>query len=196
MKQVLIFFSTICIFHIASAQNNQTVEVEYGGLAYNQGDRIAQLGISFGTYSYGFGDIEDRGFTLPLTASFELGLHEYISAGAYMGYANWNYSTLDNRFNVFVAGVKGSFHYLPLVNEALDLGLDESDWDFYLTLMLGTQSYSWKNDFVYAGDLHDTKLVYSAVAGFRYLFNQNWGIYFEGGRGAMGYLTVGCAYTF
>jgi hypothetical protein len=196
MKRVLIFFIVIFIFHTASAQGNQTVEVEYGGLAYNQGDRIAQLGISFGTYAYGFGDIEDRGFTLPTTASFELGLHEYVSAGAYLGFASWNYSTIDNRFNVFVAGVKGSFHYLPLINEALDFGLEESDWDFYFTLMFGLQSYSWKNDFINAGDLNTTELALSGVLGFRYLFNQNWGIYFEGGRGAIGYLTVGASYTF
>ena len=196
MKQVLIFFIVISIFHSASAQNDLTVEVEYGGLAYNQGDKIVQLGISFGTYGYGFDTIGNRGFALPTTASFELGLHEYVSAGAYLGYANWNYNTLDNRFSAFVAGVKGSFHYLPLINEALNFGLEESDWDFYLTLMFGLQSYSWKNDFVYAGDLNDTEFAFSGVLGFKYLFNQNWGIYFEGGRGALGYLTVGGAYTF
>ncbi len=196
MKQVLIFFITICIFHIASAQSDQTVEVEYGGLAYNQGDMIVQLGLSFGTYGYGFDAIGNRGFALPTTASFELGLHEYVSAGAYLGYANWNYNPIDNRFRVFVAGVKGSFHYLPLINEALDFGLEESNWDFYLTLMFGLQSYSWKNDFVYAGDLSATGLTFGGVLGFHYLFNQNWGIYFEGGRGALGYLTAGASYTF
>ena len=196
MKQLLIILLAICVCYVTQAQSSQTVQVESGGLAYNQGDKIAQLGVSFGSYGYGFGSIGNRGFTLPVTASLEFGFHEYLSAGPYIGYASWNYSGLDNRFSIFSAGARGSFHYLPLINDALDLGLDESDWDFYITLMLGIQSYSWRDDFIFAGNLNATEFVFSGVVGFRYKFNRNWGVYFEGGRGAIGYATIGASYTF
>src|SRR5690606_28712685 len=91
MKQLLITLLIICVCYAAQAQSSQTVQVESGDLAYNQDDKIAQLGISFGTYGYGFGYVGSRSFTLPVTASLEFGFHEYLSAGPFIGFASWRY---------------------------------------------------------------------------------------------------------
>lgn len=200
MKQLLIILLAICVCYVAQAQSSQTVQVESGDLAYNQGDKIAQLGVSFGSYGYGFGYLGSRGFTLPVTASIEFGFHEYLSAGPYIGFASWryDYTSTDYRFTTFAVGARGSFHYLPLINDALDLGLDESAWDFYVTLMLGIEAYSWNfdNDIPGFNRANDTNFAFNGVVGFRYKFNRNWGVYFEGGRGAIGYATIGASYTF
>ncbi len=199
MKRLLITLLITTVCYAAQAQSGQTVSVESGDLAYSQGDKIAQLGVSFGTYGYGFTYVGNRGFTLPLTASLEFGFHEYLSAGPYVGFASWRYdfSTTDYRFTTFTAGARGSFHYLPLINDALDLGLDESAWDFYVTLMLGIESYSWNYDNDFPGlNSNSTSFAFNGVVGFRYKFNKNWGVYFEGGRGAIGYATIGGSFTF
>ena len=201
MKKIFITLLITCICYVAQGQSSQTVQVESGDLAYNQGDKIAQLGISFGTYGYGYNYYGSRSFTLPIAASLEFGFHEYLSAGPYIGFASWRYDYINNvdyRFSSFAVGARGSFHYLPLINEALELGLDESAWDFYVTLMLGIEAYSWNfdNDIPGYDQANDTDFAFNAVVGFRYKFNRNWGVYFEGGRGAIGYITVGGSYTF
>ena len=200
-----LFILTLLIGSVAvSAQAQNTVRVgeSGGGLAYNKGDKIFMAGISFGYYGYGLGS--GRSVSVPpLTAALELGIHENFSVGPYIGYASWGWENrvlgYDYRYNFLAVGARGTFHYVPLLNEALDLSLDEEKLDFYVTLIVGLefQRYSGE-DFngVFGDNLNFSNSVgpqFGPVLGFKYKFNDKFGAYFEGGRGAFGYGTIGVA---
>lgn len=183
-----------------SAQAQSTVRVDGDGggdLAYNKGDKIFLVGISFGYYGYGIGGSRAIGVP-PLTAALELGIHEYFSVGPYAGYASWDYGVFgsDFGFQIFSVGGRGSFHYVPLLNDALDLNLNAEKLDFYVTLILGLDFQSYTGEFAGLGFNNETGLVFGPVLGFKYKFNDKFGAYFEGGRGAFGYGTLGLAVHF
>ncbi len=197
MKKLIVIPFLVLFSYLAEAQ---TLNVETGDNAYAQGDKIAQLGVSLGAYGYGGGFFGSRSFALPVNASLEFGFHEFLSAGPYVAFSRWGYKapTYNYHFSVFAAGARGSFHYLPLINDGLDLGLDESKLDFYITVMLGIEARNWNYGDNFSGTVqsNDARFAFNGVLGFKYKFNQNWGAYFEGGRGAIGYATFGASYTF
>lgn len=201
MKKLFILTLLACgLAFGAQAQNTVRVGESGGGLAYNKGDKIFMAGISFGYYSYGLGGGRSVGVP-PLTAALEFGLHENFSVGPYVGYASWNYRNFGLNYgsSLLAVGARGSFHYVPLLNEALDLSLDEEKLDFYVTLILGLQFRSYTGDDGFRGFLGDgyndnsVGLQFGPVLGFKYKFNDKFGVYFEGGRGAYGYGTLGLA---
>ncbi|MFP4091036.1 MAG: hypothetical protein ACLFUB_03130 [Cyclobacteriaceae bacterium] len=201
MKNLILFVSLFFLLSFSAfAQSTVRVGSSGGGdLAYEEGDKIFQAGISFGTYGYGYNYFYDRGFALPLNASLELGLHENFSVGPYVAFARWGFNDIDNyNFSVFGAGARGSFHYLPLVDEALDLGLDLNKLDFYVTAFLGIESRQWSYPSNFTRDRRSgqTFLRLNAILGFRYKFDDKFGVYFEGGRGAIGYSTLGVSVHF
>ncbi|MFW6290069.1 MAG: hypothetical protein ACOC0R_03790 [Mariniphaga sp.] len=172
--------------------------------AYEEGDIILNAGITLGGYGYGY--LGDRNFTIPITLSGEYGVHEYFSVGAMLGYArySWDYSGYWGGWEysaTFISfGARGSFHYLPLANEYLDLDIDSEKFDFYLSLFVGLENTSWKYD--EAGDdffdynENDTDIRIGTFAGFKYMVNENFGLFLEGGPHAFGYLTLGASLTF
>ena len=194
MKNLItLLFLSLTFSLSALAQNTVSVETN-DGLAYQQGDKIFLAGISFGYYGYGLGGTRAVAIP-PLTAALELGIHEYFSVGPYAGYASWDYGRLgsDFGFQIFSVGARGSFHYIPLANEALDLDLDEEKLDFYVTLLVGLEFQSYTGDFGAFNYASGTDFVFGPVLGFKYKFNEKFGVYFEGGRGAFGYGTLGLA---
>lgn len=199
MKNLFILTSLFTLLSFtAMAQNTVRVETN-DGLAYQEGDKIFLAGISFGYYGYGF--VGSRSVNVPpINAALEFGIHENFSVGPYIGYASWGYNwtnTYDYNWSFLSVGARGSFHYVPLVNEALDLNLDEEKLDFYVTLIIGLEFQSFDGDafggYNYA---NDTDFIFGPVLGFKYKFNDKIGAYFEGGRGAFGYGTIGVAVHF
>ncbi len=193
---------TLLIASLAlTAQAQNTVRVGDsggGGLAYNKGDKIFMAGISFGGYSYGY--LGGRSVSIPpLTAALEFGVHENFSVGPYVGYASWNYdyTSFNYSWNFLAVGVRGSFHYVPVLNEALDLSLDEEKFDFYVSLLVGMEFQTFSGDEFGGlfGDAYgnNSRFRLGPVLGFKYKFNDKFGVYFEGGRGAFGYGTIGLA---
>ncbi len=187
----------------AQAQNTVRVGDSYGGLAYNKGDKIFMAGISFGYYGYGY--LGGRSVSVPpLTAALELGIHENFSVGPYVGYASWSYDYISFNYswNFIAVGARGSFHYVPVLNEALDLSLDEEKLDFYVTLIVGLEFQTRTGDDnlsgIFGENDSDTDISpqFGPVLGFKYKFNDKFGVYFEGGRGAFGYGTIGVAIHF
>ena len=123
MKKLFILSFLACgLTFGAQAQNTVRVGESGGGLAYNKGDKIFMAGISFGTTATAIGSGRTLGVP-PLTAALEFGVHENFSVGPYVGYASWNYNSfgLDYGWNFLAVGARGSFHYVPVLNEALDL---------------------------------------------------------------------------
>jgi len=168
--------------------------------AYAEGNKIFQAGITFGYYGYGY--VGSRsGVTIPLTASLEYGINDYLSVGPYVGFASWGYTGYNNykySWTYISFGGRGSFHYVPLLNEVFETDLDESKYDFYITVLLGAELRHYKSNDVYYDNFYgnSTKIIFGPVAGFKYYFSNAFGVYFEGGRGAFGYGTLGVSLKF
>ncbi len=99
--------------------------------------------------AYGYGYLGGRSVSIPpLTAALEFGVHENFSVGPYVGYASWNYdyTSFNYSWNFLAVGARGSFHYVPVLNEALDLSLDEEKLDFYVSLLVGMEFQTFSGD--------------------------------------------------
>ena len=165
--------------------------------AYEKGDKIAQFGISLGSFGSRYlGSL--GGFSVPLNASLELGVHDIISVGPYVGYNHWKYRGYGNRagYNFVAVGARGSFHYLPFLNEWFSTNIDESKFDFYGTFTLGLNFISYHDREYSSYNERGTRLTLGPVLGFRYKFNDKVGAYVETGRGALGFFTMGASVQF
>jgi len=168
-------------------------------LSYNKGDMLLQGGISLGYYGYGYSGTR-TGFTLPLTASFEYGISEYISAGPYAGFARWSYKYYDYKYSwSFISiGARGSFHYTSFFNEIFDTELDETKYDLYVTLIAGFEIRNFTSSDEFLNDYYsnDVSGVFGPMMGIKYYFNPSFSAYIEGGRGAFGYGNFGVSMKF
>ena len=181
MKKLLLLIAVIFSIQTANAQST----------SHKKGDNLLNVGVGLGYYNYGF--VGNRTLNLPaFTANFELGVHDYFGVGPFVGFKSWGYRDNNNvnyRFNLFAAGARASFHYLALLNDALELGIDDQQWDFYITLHLGIENRSYTADL--QGLNPTTIFIYRPAAGFRYYLSPDFGLYAEGGYGALSFLTVG-----
>lgn len=165
--------------------------------AYAKGDKVVQLGLSLGSFGSRYLGYSG-GFSVPLNASAEFGIHDYISVGPFVGYNRWKYRYYDGNYgwNFLAVGARGSFHYLPFLNELLETSVDEDKFDFYATFLLGLNFISYRdgeNSYYYG---RYTRLTLGPALGFRYKFNENFGAYAEAGRGSLGFLTLGASLHF
>jgi hypothetical protein len=165
--------------------------------AYKQGDNLLSAGISLGGYNYGLGYVGGRSIgMIPLSASFERGINDKFSVGAYAGYASWNYGSGGYKWgwSYTSVGARGSFHYLPWLNETLDLSLDEDKLDFYVAALAGLEFQRPTGEWSGYNYVNATRFFVGPVLGFRYMFKPTLGAFFEAGRGALGYGTFGLTF--
>ncbi len=187
---IAIFFS----FSFAPAMAEETSEsIDYNGVS------LLGAGFSLGYYSYGY--LGSRSMSVPpLTASYELGLHEYITAGPFLGYARWNYSysNFNYHWSFIHAGGRASFHLSSILNEIFDNSIDESRVDWYLTLLAGMEMrrYSTSGSNFPEDYSNDYRIFIGPIGGVRYYIGNNFALYFEGGRGALGALSFGITSRF
>lgn len=186
---IVLFFTFCCVGTTGYAQ-------------YSKGDLTANAGISFGLIGYGFGyGSSSIGFPA-ISANVEYSLDDRFAFGPYLGYFARTYraASYKNGFSVVSFGGRGTFHATSSLNDWLSLSIDEDKWDLYGTLILGYEVYSWNYDSAWGdNDLYDSSsggLVFGPVVGARYHFNNKIGAYFEGGRGAFGWGTLGVSAKF
>lgn len=137
-----------------------------------QGKNYLNAGIGLGTFGFtGTGG-------LPITASFEHGFTDKISAGLSIGLVSTKYAAYW-KYNYFVIGARGSYHF----NEVLNV--DNPKLDVYGGATLFYRGYSVK----YNGpDEFKSKasaggLSFAIHAGGRYYFSNNLGAFAELGYG-------------
>ncbi len=171
--------------------------------AFGKDQKLISTALSFGDFDrYDRRGDQDLEF-IPLSISYEHGIHDYVGFGAFLGYARWEYEfergpppdkeRVEYDLNVVSFGVKGTFHYLQLMTDEGDFSIDSSKWDFYTSLFLGYDLRTLK-DHDHDSDLEeDSEWVSNAAIqfGFRYYPSSNFGIFVEGGRGIMGVMRVG-----
>jgi len=185
MKKVVITLFAALMALSLSAQDN----------LLTKGEKVLNLGIGLGSTLY-----TGSGYTStipPLSASFEVGVKDdvldvgSIGVGGYLGYASskWEYSyfggTWGYKYNNFILGERGSFHY-PLIEKL----------DTYTGLMIGFNVVSAKDigtvDPLYNYNTSSSVLIWSWYAGGRYYFTDNFAAMAEIGYG-IAWLNIGVA---
>lgn len=183
MKKQLIILITLLTISLSGMSQD----------VYEQGDNLLSAGIGLGYYDYGYFGARNSSFPA-LTANYEIGFHEYISAGPYVGYKSWNYnySGGDYGFSLLALGARGSFHYSTLINEALDMDINDEKLDLYVALILGVEIQKYTGDYgPYFTDQSDSVVRFGPSLGARYYLSDNFAVYAEGGRGILSWLTLG-----
>ena len=201
MKKLLTL--TVLAFSVAfGTQAQNTVRVGGGGgLAYEEGDKIFQVGLGLGRAIGGYNWAYGGGLGASLNAAFEVGIHEYFSVGAYGAFGRYSYgfrrlgvgNDEDYTLTAVAAGVRGSFHYLTLLNEAFDTNIDEEKLDLYVSVLLGLEFFSSNisDDFVnYSSTVFDG----GAVLGGRYKFSPRMAVFTELGYAGLSVWTLGVSF--
>ncbi len=178
MKKGKLFMSLlVAVFLVSAAANAQSVK----------GNNYLNAGIGLGTYGFsGTGG-------LPITASFEHGFSDKISAGVFFGTIQRKYAD-DWKYKYTVIGVRGSYHFNELLN------VSNEKLDVYGGVSLSRRGYTLKYEWsdgehtekekVTAGDM-----VFGIHAAARYMFSNNIGGYAEVGYG-ISPLQLGLAFKF
>lgn len=210
MKKIFtVFIAFLFITHFFYAQEEEeSYKADPFERAYSPGNVYFNAGVNFlfRNYSpsvFNFWNNYNYRTTLPVLASLEVGINEYLSFGGYIGFHSygWDYRTsvgsYDYAYRRFGYGVRGSFHYLYLINDLLDLELDEKHIDLYATIMIGlnTRSETRKEPGLTTTDVR-TNGSFGTLLGFRYMFNNTFGAYLEGGRGSLGFANIGLTLKF
>ena len=172
VKKIFLFSALFLIF--LSAANAQEI--------FRKGTQFVNAGIGLGSY-------------IPVEVSYERsiidglikarkGPNGAIGVGAYLGY--YGDTAYDWRYNHYVLGARGAFHYqfIPKL-------------DTYGGLMLGYNiaTVKWVGDGESVGTASGSAFGYSVFVGARYLFKPNLGVYSEIGYG-IAYLSAGVTFKF
>lgn len=154
--------------------------------------RLFGIGASMG-YRYDYGT--SRSLSIPpAMAYFEIGIHEYITAGPFAAFSRWSYPTRSRSF--MSLGARGSFHLSPFFNDLLDGSIDVDKIDFYASMLSGIafRQYGAYDTQPATRFLDDARFFIGPVAGVRYYFSDDFAIFSEIGWGALGVLTVGVSF--
>lgn len=197
MKKLFIL-AFLCSVLSAPLFAQNTVRVETGDFAYNQGDNLLDIGLGLGSSGgLGYGSL---GFGVSLLGSYEFGFHRYISVGPYVGFANYNYDYFgysNSSVNYLAFGAKGSLHVIPFIAEVFDASWNPEKIDLYVAVYTGVEI---RNNRYEAGSVDynysDVLLSFGTVPGIRYMPKENIGIFGELGYGPLSVFTVGVNFEF
>jgi hypothetical protein len=171
-----LFSSLFIVAVLAFASQNTMAQ------AYQQGDKLLNVGIGLGTYGAG---------GLGFGGSFEYGIHDAISVGALAGYSGrGNYLGSGVRWSVLTIGARGSYHFNELLN------LTDDKIDLYAGVGLGYRNISWDYNGVGLGNGYGTGgVIFLGHIGGKYYLQPNLALFAELGSG-FGTLQAGVAFKF
>jgi hypothetical protein len=183
-KTLLLSLALFAIFSKASAQ-------------YEKGDLTLNAGFSFGLIGYGYGYYGSASGFVPLSANLEYSVNEKFAVGPYLGFFSRSYGNGDFRFTSLSFGGRGTWHASSFLNENLGMNLSEKV-DIYAALLLGVETLSWKykNETLAGYYSNNTRVILGPTIGVRYYFSPKFGAFFEAGRGAFGFGTLGISAKF
>lgn len=176
MKNTLFMLVVVALFSAAS---------EKAFAQFEKGDKLLNAGINLGG-TYGGGGVG-------VGASFEGGVHDFISVGGQADFTTWNYGWVGYkwRYNFFTIAARGSYHYGKHF-----LKLD--NLDLYAGPSLGYRISSFSDPDGYTGvydDGYGSGVFVGLFAGARYYFKPNMGVFAEVGWNASP-LKAGIAFKF
>lgn len=136
--------------------------------AYQQGRQTLNAGLAIG---YGTG----------LSASYDFGVHEFISVGAIGAFTTRNFIGTDR--TSFGLGARGSVHLGSFINDPL--GIDNDKFDPYAGLLVGFRTENYVNSY--------TRGLVGLYLGGKYYFQEKLGVYVELGAP---YTSLGVTFKF
>ncbi len=164
MKQII-----AGIFAIFLASNIQAQ-------SFDRGDVLLTGGIGAGHYGYHVGP-GYRGFGLPVVLNVDIGIHDYVSLGPYVG------ALFKDASSAIGFGGRGSFHFWQLIDNHVSGDLRGDIFDIYASAYAGGEVSRYYNDRFRAG----------GILGARWFFAQNLALTVEFG-GPMSYFMVGMTF--
>ena len=167
--------------------------------ALKKGDVMISPGMGLGVYGVGYG----VGFTVPVVLNLDIGVHKYVSVGAYGGFwtKKWNYGFSDKyRFTSSHFGARASFHWWQLLDEKVNADLKSNKLDIYVTPWLGynIRNAKWvDNDgFSSSNVAWGNRFQGGAQIGVRYFVNDHIGFFGEWGGTPTAYANIGLTVNF
>jgi hypothetical protein len=141
---------------------------------FEKGDKLLNAGINLGG-TYGGGGIG-------VGASFEGGVHDFISVGGQADFTTWNYGYFGYkwRYNFFTVAARGSYHYGKHF-------LKMDNLDLYAGPAIGYRVSSFSDPDGFSGSYNDgygSGVFFGVFAGARYYFKPNMGVFAEVGYNA------------
>ena len=138
---------------------------------FEKGDKLLNAGINLGG-TYGGGGIG-------VGASFEVGVHDFISVGAQGDFVSWNYGWIGSnvRYNFLSIGARGSYHYGKHF-------LTIDNLDLYAGVALGYRIASYSGAGSGYVSTYGSGVFPGGFAGARYYFKENMGVFAEVGYNA------------
>lgn len=165
----------------------------------NKGSLWLSLGTQHWMYIYPkFGKV--TGFPILLSGDYSMDAH--LTFGLYAGYYRPQYNEpygsdrYSSYLKSYVGGVKLSFHFTDLFNNAFHEVLNLRKWDLYASLSAGIVHYTWAVDPKYQEYRDFTPVTFpmlGLVVGARYLVLPKLAVFAEAGRGVFGYVGFGVA---
>ena len=167
--------------------------------AFKKGDVMLSPGAGLGVHGIGYG----VGFAIPVVLNLDIGVHDYVSVGAYGGFwtKKWRYSFAENyRFSSAHFGARASFHWWQLVDDKVSADLKSDKLDIYVTPWLGynlrtakwvdgngstSNNVSWGNRFQGGAQI-----------GVRYFVSEHFGFFGEWGGTPTAYANIGLTLKF
>lgn len=132
---------------------------------FEKGDKLLNAGINLGgPWGGGFG----------LGASFEGGVHDYISVGGQVDWVQW---TSYWKYSFLTIAGRGSYHFGKHF-------LTMDNLDLYGGLALGYRISNDPFDAGWVGTVYDSGFHLGGFAGARYYFKENLGVFAEVGYNA------------
>ena len=123
------------------------------------------------------------GFTPGGTVNVDIGVHDYVSVGPYVGFAG------RNGFRNIAFGARGNFHFGQLIGDKKGVDLLSNRLDLYYSLGLGGRITTNK-DF----DGSDFDFGFSSSLGVRYYFMDWIGVQAEFGATEMSWAKLGVTF--
>lgn len=157
--------------------------------AYNQGDKMLNLGVGLSSYYYGN----------PIGLSYESGINENISVGVQLDYNSGStddyYYSSRNRwgYSAYYLGARGSYHLNRI------LGIRDKDVDLYTGIGLGYRRFKWDDDYGYGygyGYSYNSGLFFNYFIGGKYYFTEKLGGFVELGYTGISSSRVGLSLKF
>lgn len=170
-----------------------------GESCFQKNDNIVQAGLGLG--------MGDEGFPVGFAATYERGIHDFISVGGSMGFSAWKLDFVTGHYTVVGIPIsfRGAFHpfKLPVLEDKVSI---KDKLDVYGGLAMGWSIWRTKwhsenselNEFL--GDLDHSvdngKLLFSFLLGARYYFNDRFGVYLEESANSTGIFNLGATLKF
>lgn len=129
-----------------------------------------------------------------LSANLQYGF-DMFSAGFFSGFNLYGDDDDHERTSRFTFGASFSWHIWYFLNHKLDLGLGAEKLDLYVTALLGGE-IEREDDLKKNKTSAEGEPFFGGVAGAKYYFVKNFGMFLEFGYGSSSFATVGLAFKF